>query len=49
MKKWIALLNLRLEIWGNPYTEFSKTYYLSSAATFEEMIAQHNAEDHPDT
>lgn len=32
-----------------PYTEFSKTCYLSSAATFEEMIAQHNAEDHPDT
>lgn len=30
MKKWIALLNLRLEIWGNPYAEFSKTYYLTS-------------------
>lgn len=31
-----------------PYTEFSKTCYLTSAASFEEMIAQHNTEKHPD-
>lgn len=28
-----------------PYTEFSKTYYLTSCSTFEDMIAQHNEED----